>query len=81
MSHKYLPFLPEKTKINKCTKLVCSLNDKENYSIHIVALKQTLNHGLILKKVRSSNSFRQEAWLKLYIDLNTELRKKCQKRI
>ena len=75
MSHKYLPFLPEKTKINKCTKLVCSLNDKENYSIHIVALKQTLNHGLILKKVRSANSFRQEAWLKPYIDLNTELRK------
>ena len=23
MSHKYLPFLPEKMKINKCAKFVC----------------------------------------------------------
>ena len=75
MSHKYLPFLPEKMKINKCTKLVCNLNDKENYSIHIVALKQALNHGLVFKKVHSAISFRKEAWLKPYIDLNTELRK------
>ena len=50
MSYKYLPFLPEKMKINKCHKLVCNLNDKENYSIHIAALKQPLNHGLVLKK-------------------------------
>ena len=61
MSHKYLPFLPEKMKINKSTKLVCNLNDKENYPVHIVALKQALNHGLVLKKVHSAISFRQEA--------------------
>ena len=29
--HSDLPFLPERMKINNCTKLVCSLNDKENY--------------------------------------------------
>ena len=79
MSHKYLPFLPEKMKINKCTKLVCNLNDKENYSIHIAALKQALNHGLVLKKVHSAISFRQEAWLKPYIDLNTKIKKKMPK--
>ena len=76
MSHKYLPFLPEKMKINKCSKLVSNLNDKENYSIHIVALKPALNHGLLLKKVHSAISFRQEAWLKPYIDFSTELKKK-----
>ena len=27
--HSDLPFLPERTKINKCKKLVCSLYDKE----------------------------------------------------
>ena len=42
--------LPEKMKTNKCPKLVCNVSDKENYSIHIVALKQALNHGLVLKK-------------------------------
>ena len=78
MLHSDLPFLPEKMKINKCAKLVCNLNDKENYSIHIVALKQALNHGLILKKVHSVVTFRQEAWLKPYMDLNTELRKNAK---
>ena len=65
-------------KINKCSKIVCNLNDKENYSIHIVALKQALNHGLVLKNVHSVISYRQEAWLKSYIDLNTELRKNAK---
>ena len=32
MSHRYLPFLPEKMKIKKCSKLVCNLNDKENFN-------------------------------------------------
>ena len=50
MLHSDLPFLPEKMKINKCPKLVCNLNDKENYSIHIAELKQALNHSLVLKK-------------------------------
>ena len=71
MLHSDLPFLPEKRKINKCPKLVFNVTDKENYSIHIVALKQVLNHGLKLIRVHII-SFRQEAWLKSYIDLNTE---------
>ena len=63
-------------KINKCTKLVCNLNDKENYVVHIRALNEALNHGLKLKKVYKVIGFYQEAWLKPYIDMNTELRKK-----
>ena len=78
MLHSDLPFLPDRMKVNKVKKLVCNVTDKENYSIHIVALKKALNHGLVLKKVHSVISFRQEAWLKLYIDLNTELRKNAK---
>ena len=33
----------------KCEKLVCTIQNKKNYVIHINALKQVLNHGLILK--------------------------------
>ena len=44
---------------------------------HIRSLKQALNHGLILKKVHSVLQFNQEAWLKPYIDMNTELRKQA----
>ena len=73
--HSDLPFLPERPKINKCTKLVCNVQDKENYPAHILALKQALNHGLNFKKVHSVSEFRQEYWLKLYIDMNIQLRK------
>ena len=50
--HSDLPFLPKIMKINKCSKLVCNLYDKNNYVVHIRSLKQTLDHGLILKKVK-----------------------------
>ena len=68
-----LPFLPERMKVNKCDKLVCNLYDKKNYVVHIRALKQALNRGLILKKVHRVIEFNQEAWLKPYIDMNTKL--------
>ena len=73
--HIDLSFLPERIKINKCSKLVCNLNNKEIYSVHILTLKQTLNHGLKLTKVHSVIEFILECWLKSYIDLNTDLRK------
>ena len=76
--HSDLPFLPERMKINKCTKLVCNVQDKENYPVHVLTLKQALNHGLKLTKVHSVIEFRQEYWLKPYIDMNTELRKNAK---
>ena len=49
--HSDLPFLPERIKINKCSKLACNLYYKNNYIVHIRSLKQALDHGVILKKV------------------------------
>ena len=62
-------------EINKCKKLVCNLYNKKKYVVHINSLKQALNHGLKLKKIHRIIEFNQEAWLKLYIYMNTELRK------
>ena len=73
-----LPFLPERMKVNKCHKLVCNLHSKNNYIIHIRSLKEALNHGLILKKVHRVIQFNQEACLKPYINMNTELRKQAK---
>ena len=53
--HEDLPFLPERKKIKKCNKLVCNMQDKENYVVHIKALKQALNHRLILKSTQSNS--------------------------
>ena len=40
-------------------------------------LNQALDHGLRLRKVHRVIEFEPEAWLKEYIDVNTELRKKA----
>ena len=71
-SHKNVPFLPERKKLEKVEKFVCGIEDKEKY------LKQALNHGLILKEVHRVIQFNQEAWLKPYIDMNTKLRKEAK---
>ena len=72
--HKDLPFLPNREKVNEIEKLVTSTEDKKKYVIHISTLTQALNHGLNLKRVHRAITFWQEAWLKLYIDMNTKLR-------
>ena len=65
-------------KIEKVEKLVASLHDKTEYIIHIRNLKQTLNHGLVFKKVHRIIELDQNTWLKPYIDMNTDIRKKAK---
>ena len=76
--HGDLPFSPERKKIEKCNKLVCDFYDKKNYAVHIKALKQALNNGLIPKKVHRVIQFNQKAGLKPYIDMNTKSRKEAK---
>ena len=76
--HKDLSFLPERTKIRKVKKLICDIQDKEKYVVHIRALKQALNHGLKLKRVHRVIQFNQDAWMKPYIEMNNELRKRAK---
>ena len=77
--HSDLLFLSEQMEVIKCKKLVCNLFNKKKYVAHINALKQALNHGLKLKKIHRVIEFNLEAWLKPYIDMNTELRKVAKK--
>ena len=71
--HSHLPFLSEKKE-----KLLATLNDKENCVVHICALKPALTRRLTLKKIHRVIKFRQEGWLKPYIDKNTKLRKEAK---
>ena len=61
-------------KINGVEKLVPNLYYKKRYVIHIRALKQALDHGLVLEKIHRAIEFKQLAWMKEYIDFNTKLR-------
>ena len=65
-------------KIENIEKLAANLHDKIKFSMHIRNLKQALNHGLVLKKVYKVIKFNQNAWLKQYIDMSTDLRKKSK---
>ena len=65
-------------KIEEVQKFVADLHDETEYLIHIRNLKQALNHGLVLKTVHRVIIFDQNAWLKTYIDMNTDLRKKAK---
>ena len=71
-------FYQKRMKIEKVEKLVGNLHDKAEYVIHIRNLKQALNHGIVLKKVHIVNKFNQNAWLKAYIDMNTNIRKRAK---
>ena len=76
--HKDLPFLPESKSVNNVEKLICDIEDKKKYVIHVRALKWALNNGLGFKKVHRIIHFKQKAWLKVYIDMNTKLRKNAK---
>ena len=78
--HNDLPFLPERIKIEKVEKLVANSHDKTECIVPIRNLirKQALYHGLVLKILDRVIKFKQNAWSKSYIDMNTDLRKKAK---
>ena len=53
-------------------------NIKPEYVMQIRNLKQALNKRLVVKKVQRLIKLNQNAWLKPYIDMNTDLRKKAK---
>ena len=73
-----LPFLLERMKIEKFSKLVANFHDKTEYVKHIRNLKQAWNHRLFLKNLHRIIKFKPKAWLKSYINMNTNLRGKAK---
>ena len=63
-------------EIEKVERFVANLHDKTEYVTHI--RKQTLHDELVLKEVHGVIKFNQNAWLKPYIYMNTDLRKKAK---
>ena len=77
-SHNDYPLAPERVKIDKVDKLICSFIPKKNYVLHYKNLKQYLEEGLILKKVHRGLKFYQSPWMEPYIRKNTDLRKEAK---
>ena len=73
--HNDYPLAPERLKIN-VEKLIPNLWDKKKYIVHHENLKLYLELGLKVKKIHRGIKFREEPWMRSYIELNTSLRTK-----
>ena len=77
--HNDFPLLPKKLNYpNKTVKLTPNSNNKYHYVLNFKILHQPLLCGLKSVKVHKVILFSQSAWMKSYIDMNTELRSKCK---
>ena len=73
--HNDYPLCPERVECDHgVKKLIPNLRDKNNYVIHYKNLMQCLSLGMKLKKIHNGIKFVESAWLKPYIDKNTNLR-------
>ena len=73
--HNDYPLCPERVECEHgFKKLIPNLRDKNNYVIHYRNLIQCLSLGMKLKKIHRGIKFYESAWLKPYIDKNTNLR-------
>ena len=61
-------------KNSNCEKLIPNLKRKQRYVLHYKNLQLYLSLGLLLKKIHRVLEFKQAAWLKDYIDFNTQKR-------
>ena len=74
--HNDYPLAPERLKIGGVEKLIPNLWDKESYVVHHETLKLYLKLGLKINKIHRGIKFREEPWMRSYIELNTDLRTK-----
>ena len=76
--HNDYPLAPERLKIGNVEKLIPNLGDKEKYVVHHKNLKLYEELGLKIKKIHRGIRFKEEPWMKSYIELNMT-QSKCKK--
>ena len=76
--HNDYSLAPERMTINKVDKIIPYLDNKKNYFIHYNNLKLYERLALKISKIHRGIKFEERAWLKEYINLNTDLRTKAK---
>ena len=81
MLSPYLKRLLEKHKIkytSSVTKLIPNLGNKHKYIVHYRTLQLYIKLGLKVTKIHRVLSFKEKAWVKPYVDFNTEKRRQAK---
>ena len=73
-----LEIMGETRPYSQGTKLIQSLSNKSNYTVHYITLKLYVSLGMEVKKVHRVLKFKQTKWLKPYMELNTAKRKESR---
>ena len=76
----YYPLAPENIipAGSKVVKLIPNLHRKRKYVVHYENLKLCESLGLNITQIHRGIRFKESAWLKTYIEMNTSLRTKAQ---
>ncbi|XP_018405556.1 PREDICTED: uncharacterized protein LOC108781931, partial [Cyphomyrmex costatus] len=79
-AHADLPFCPTRAKPpgKRDDKLLATVRDKQRYVVHYRNLQQCTRHGLRVTKIHRVLRFAQSAWLRDYIELNTQFRTRAR---
>ena len=78
---EYQKYLNNKLNIKyneKDQKLILDLSTKKNYKVYYKNLEYYMQLGIKIDKIHKILTFDEKPFLKEYIDLNTELRKKAK---
>ena len=75
-THNDFPLAPERLMIGKVEKLIPNLWGKKKYVLHKKNLELYCDLGLQISRIHRGMKFREEPWMKSYIELNTDLRTK-----
>ena len=70
----------ETRTFSQSKKLIKSLSDKKNYTVHYITLKLYVSLGMEVKKEHPVLKFKQTKWLKPYVEPNTAKRKESRNR-
>ena len=72
--HNDYPTAPESLEMGGVKKLIPNLMNKKSMVLHGKSLQQYLSLGMKLKKIHRGIRFKEEAFMKPFIELNTKLR-------
>ena len=75
--HNDYQLAPERITLDGAEKLVPTLGSKKRYVLHHEVLKKYLELGLKLTHIHRGIKFKESAWMRSYIKLNTGLRMKA----